>query len=127
MRNASSSILVAVVSAIITLGLSSGFAQQPSLDPTVVAPEEFTTVFENERVRVVRVIVVDGSKPARHSHPDRVVVFVNQCTWIETGDDGSVVEETYAAGAVSWQEGTIHESYPNRVRDTCELLEVELK
>jgi hypothetical protein len=127
MRNTSSYFVVAALSAIATLGLSNGFAQQPTLDPTVVAPEEFTTVLENERVRVVRVIVVDGGKPARHSHPDRVVIFVNQCTWIETGEDGSVLEETFTAGEVSWQQAIIHESYPNRVKDTCELLEVELK
>ena len=127
MRNTPSYVVVAALSAIITLVLSKGFAQQPSLDPTVVAPEEFTTVLENERVRIVRVIVVDGSEPARHSHPDRVVIFVNQCTWIETGDDGSVLEETFTAGEVSWQQAIIHESYPNRVKDSCELLEVELK
>lgn len=127
MRSTSSYIVVAALSSIATLCLSIGFAQQPSLDPTVVAPEEFTTVFENERIRVVRVIAVDGGKPARHSHPDRLVVFVNQCTWIETGDDGSVLEETFTAGEVSWQEAIIHESYPNRVKDTCEILEVELK
>ena len=118
---------VAVLSAIVTLGISKGVAEQPNLDPTVVAPEEFTTVLENERVRVVRVNVVDGGKPARHAHPDRVVVFVNHCTWLETSDEGSVLEETYAAGEVSWQEATIHESYPTRVKSTCELLEVELK
>jgi hypothetical protein len=127
MRSASSYVVVAALSALATLGLSEGFAQQSNLDPTVVAPEEFATVLENERIRVVRVIVVDGTKPARHSHPDRVVIFVNQCTWIETDDDGSIFEETYAAGEVSWQEAIIHESYPNRVKDTCELLEVELK
>jgi hypothetical protein len=42
--------------------------------------------------------VVDGGKPARHSHPDRMVIFVNQFTWIETGDDDSVLEETFTAG-----------------------------
>lgn len=124
---ASSYVAVAAASAIFVLGLSRGVARQPDLDPTVVAPEEFTTAFENERVRVIRVIVVDGNQPARHSHPDRVVVFVSPCTWIETADDGSPVEDAYSAGAVSWQEATIHESYPNRVKETCELLEIELK
>jgi len=127
MRNAANYVVVATLSAVATFGLSTGFAEQVTLDPTVVAPEEFSTVFENERVRVVRVVVEDGSKPARHSHPDRVVVFVSPCTWIETSDDGAVLEETFESGEISWQEATIHESYPNRVADTCELLEVELK
>lgn len=119
--------VVAALSAIVTLGVSKGFAEKSDLDPVLVAPEEFTTVFENERVRVVRVSVADGSQPARHSHPDRVVVFVNDCTWLESSNEGAILEETYAAGEVSWQEATIHESHPNRVKNTCELLEVELK
>ena len=127
MRITANYVVVAFFSALVTFGLSIGFAQQLTLDPTVVAPEEFSTVFENERVRVVRVVVVDGSKPARHSHPDRVVIFVSPCTWVETGDDGAVLEETYESGEVSWQDAIVHESYPNRVADTCELLEVELK
>ena len=127
MSNTSSYVVVAALSALITLGLSNGFAQPSILDPVVVAPDEFSTVLENDRVRVVRVVVVDGSRPARHSHPGRVVIFLSQCTWIETSDDGAAMEETYEAGAVSWQEAIIHESYPNRVKDTCELLEVELK
>ena len=127
MKDVTRFVVVAALSAIVTLGLSKGIAEQSNLDPTFVAPEEFTTALENERVRVVRVNVLDGSQPARHSHPDRVVIFVNECTWLEASNDGSVLEETYSAGEVSWQEATIHESYPNRMKDTCELLEVELK
>jgi hypothetical protein len=127
MRNVSGYFVVAAVSVFVNLGFSSGFADTPSLDPTVVAPEEFQTAFENEFVRVVRVTVVDGSEPARHSHPPRVVIFANECTWIETADDGSIFEETNAAGEVLWQESVIHGGYPNRVKDTCELFEIELK
>jgi len=127
MKNVSEYLLAASVAIFFALGISSAVPQEQSLDPTVVAPEEFMTVYENDRIRVVRVIVVDGSKPAQHSHPDRVVIFLNQCTWIEVGDDGSIVEETYAAGAVLWQEATMHGNDANQVKDTCELLEVELK
>ena len=128
MRNASGYLLAVVLSALVTLGLSNGYARESTLDPTIVAPEEFVTVFENERVRAVRVTVVDGGMPARHSHPDRLVVFLTQCTWLETADDGSVVEEAYAVGSVSWQQAVIHDgNSPNRVKETCDLLEVELK
>jgi len=128
MNNAFGYLPSAVLAALVALGLLNGCARQSILDPTVVAPKEFVTVFENERVRAVRVTVVDGSIPATHSHPDRLVVFLNQCTWIETADDGSLLEEVYAAGSVSWQQAMIHEGgSPNRVKETCDLLEVELK
>jgi len=127
MRSIFNRFVAAAVFVLMVLGLFDVFAQELNIDPTVVAPEEFMTVFENDRVRVVRVIVVDGTRPARHSHPDRVVIFVSPCTWLETADDGSIEEEPYPAGAVSWQEAITHESYPNQVKETCELLEVELK
>lgn len=100
---------------------------ETSLDPIIVAPEEFKVALENEHVRVVRVMVVDGTVPARHSHPHRVVVFVSDCTWLEEAEDGSIIEEKFSKGDVSWQESMIHESYPNHVKDSCELLEIELK
>jgi len=128
MRHALGSILAVVLSVLVTFLLSNSHARESTLDPTTVAPDEFVAVHENERVRAVRVTVVDGSIPPRHSHPDRLVVFLSECTWIETADDGSILEDVYAAGSVSWQQATIHEGgSPNRVKETCDLLEVELK
>ena len=37
---------------LVNQGLLSGCARQSVFDPTVVAPEEFVTVFENERVEL---------------------------------------------------------------------------
>lgn len=127
MKKSSSHLSFAVSCTLVTMVVANGSTQQVSLDPTVVAPEEFVTVFENDRVRAVRVKVVDGTRPPRHAHPDRLVVFVTGCTWMETAEDGSHVEDFFPAGAVSWQEAVVHESYPNQVRETCELIEVELK
>jgi len=118
---------VAAASALLALAVSSGVAQHASLDPTVIAPDAFKVALENDLVRVVRVTVEDGNGSAPHAHPHRVVVFVNDCVWLDTAEDGSTIEEPFAAGDVSWQEAVIHDGSPNHVRDTCELLEIELK
>jgi hypothetical protein len=52
---------------------------------------------------------------------------LNDCVRLDTAEDGSTIEEPFAAGDVSWQEAVIHDGSPNHVRDTCELLEIELK
>lgn len=118
---------VAAASVLLTLAVSSGVAQDASLDPTVIAPETYRVALENDLVRVVRVTVEDGKGSAPHTHPRRVVVFVNDCVWLETAEDGSTIEEPFAAGDVSWQEPVVHDGSPNHVSDTCELLEIELK
>jgi hypothetical protein len=100
---------------------------QTHADPVVVAPEEFQVALENERVRVLRVSVEDGKAPGPHSHPERVVVFLTDCTWLDKSDDGTVLEETNFAGEVFWMEPMFHEGGPNSARDACELLEIELK
>ena len=107
--------------------LSSAFSQQGSLDPTVLSPEIYETVMENDQVRVIRVTATDGNQPAIHSHPDRVVVYVDDCTWVNSVDDGSVAEESYRAGDVLWEQATTHGGDVNHVRETCTLIEVELK
>lgn len=109
------------------LGLSNALSQQRGLDPTVVSPDIYTTVLENDSVRVIKVTARNGSTPQMHSHPDRVVVNLNDCTWLSLSEEGSLEEENYSAGAVSWELSVTHGGQENRVRETCELLEIEIK
>ena len=102
-------------------------ANPSSMDPAVVAPDEFTVELDNERIRALRVTINNGSAPGPHSHPERVVVFLTPCTWLEQTEDGSVLEETNVAGQILWMEPVIHEGGPTYVKDRCELLEIELK
>ena len=39
-------------------------------DPLKVAPDTYKLVFENERVRVIEVVIAAGAKTEKHSHPD---------------------------------------------------------
>lgn len=44
-----------------------------------------------------------------------------------TVEDGAVLEETNRAGEVHWMGPTIHEGGANQVKETCRLLESEVK
>ena len=45
-------------------------------DPVKVDPKHYSTVFENNDVRVLRVHYAPGEKSVMHSHPDSVAVFM---------------------------------------------------
>jgi len=107
--------------------LSLAFSQQGNLDPTLLSPEIYETVMENDQVRVIRVTATDGNQAAIHSHPDRVLVYVDDCTWLNSKDDGTIAEWSNRAGDVVWKQATTHGGNVTHVRETCTLLEVELK
>jgi len=127
MRRPFTHVVVAAIAASVGCGISKGDSDEVSMDPAVVSPEEFEVGLDNERVRVLRVTVKDGTAPGPHSHPERLVVFLTPCTWLERTEDGTVLEETNEAGEVFWMGPMVHEGGPNHVKDTCELLEIEVK
>ena len=53
-----------------------GSAAQVALaqDPVAVAPGQYKVEFEDDDVRVLRVVYAPGEKSAMHEHPDSVAV-----------------------------------------------------
>src|SRR5262245_58627023 len=47
-----------------------------SMDPLVVAPEMYSLVFENDRVRVMQVVFKAGQSIKEHTHPSDHFVYV---------------------------------------------------
>ncbi len=45
-------------------------------DPTVIDSDHYSTEFENEAVRIVRIAYGAGEESVMHYHPDSVAVFV---------------------------------------------------
>ena len=112
---------------IATLGLATAVAQSPALDPVRVAPHIHESLLDNERVRVLKVTDRNGETPPLHAHPDRVVVFLSPCAWIETAADGQTVMRSYKLGDVLWADRVTHGGETSRVVQECSLLEIELK
>ncbi len=95
-------------------------------DPTVVDPEHYTTEFENESVRVLRIKYGPGEESVMHYHPDSVAVFISDIEGQMIMPDGSTEEMTLAAGDTVFNPAGAHQ--PRNTSDAAwEVIEVELK
>jgi hypothetical protein len=108
-------------------GYSIAAAQFNALDPVRVAPHIFENILENDSVRVLKVTERNGETAPLHSHPDRLIVHLSPCAWIETADDGSKQMQSFKLGDVVWQTRITHGGVTSDVVQECSRLEVELK
>jgi quercetin dioxygenase-like cupin family protein len=95
-------------------------------DPTVVDADHYTTEFENDDVRIVRIRYGAGEESVMHYHPDSVAVFVTDHLVAMTMPDGTTEEIPADAGDVMFIPGGQH--LPRNVADSAwELVLIELK
>jgi quercetin dioxygenase-like cupin family protein len=80
------SLLLVLVAAL--MGASAARAQ----DPVKVDPKHYTVVSENDQVRLLHVHYAPGEKSVMHSHPDSVVVFLEDQKAKMTHPDGKSEE-----------------------------------
>jgi ketosteroid isomerase-like protein len=78
-----------------------------STDAVTVAPDIYTVLFENERVRVLDVHMAPGQQSAQHSHPDGVWYVLAPMRARFHGADGRAVEAEIPAGAM-WRPAETH-------------------
>ena len=77
-------------------------------DPAEVAPNVYSVLFENERVRLLEVRLRPGEGSARHSHPDYLVYALEGGKVRLTSPDGESGEVDVSAGDVMWREAEDH-------------------
>jgi quercetin dioxygenase-like cupin family protein len=95
-------------------------------DPTVVDADHYTTAFENDSVRVLRIAYGAAEASTMHYHPDSVAVFTTDHAVQMTMPDGSTDEITASAGDTLFVGAGQH--LPKNIADsTWELLLIELK
>ena len=96
-----------------------------SADPTVTDPDNYRTIFENERVRVLEYRDTPGVKTSPHSHPDSVMYTLSSFRRrLHHGDAQRDVE--LEAGRVGWVPAQRHSG--ENIGDTdSHALFVELK
>ena len=116
---------------LVTLGLASGYgiavAQLPALDPVRVAPHIYENVLENDRVRVLKVTERNGETAPLHSHPERLIVHLSPCAWMEISDDKSQHMQSFKLGDAVWQARVTHGGATSSVVQDCSRLEIEFK
>ena len=110
------------------LGFGAGLAATPrAVDPVHVAPHIYELAFENDRVRVLKRIARNGETTPLVSQPDRVVVYLNPCGWMEPDGNGGERMRSYKFGEPTWVEANTHGGETSNVIQTCHILEIELK
>ncbi len=117
--------LVAVLPALLLAAVVGAAVPMP-LDPIRVAPHIFQLEFENERVRVLRQTVRNGETQPLHAHPDRLLVYLQTCAWIEDDGQGGERMQQFKYGEVVWAEAETHGGETATVVQECKILEIEL-
>jgi hypothetical protein len=95
------------------------------MDPTEVSPELYRTVFENERVRILKYVDRPGDRTKPHAHPDSVMVTLSSFRR-RISQGGRSVEVELGAGEVRWLDAQEHSG--ENIGDTeTESVFIELK
>ncbi len=95
-----------------------------STDPTVSEPNNYKVVFENDRVRAVRITYAAGEETGMHSHPASVSVFLTDAEGVLAMEDGSEQEFNSKAGDSMWMDAQSHQP---KAKTDFELIQIELK
>ena len=77
-------------------------------DATIVDPEAHQVMFENEHVRVLRVLAAHGHKSRMHSHPPLLVVSLGTGRVRMTLADGTKLFLDLSPGQAFWLDATEH-------------------
>lgn len=95
-------------------------------DAVTIAPHLHTIIFENEKVRVLKVTVPPGSHADLHSHPDNVVVVLEGGSFTSTNNVGEAKEVNLTAGTTFFSPASEH-IVDNNGTQTVKVVQVELK
>ncbi len=118
---------LAAAALLFAAGVAAGVASvPPALDPVRVAPHIYELAFENDRVRVLKRTIRNGETPPLVSQPDRVVVYLNPCAWVEDDGEGGERMRDYKFGTPTWQPANTHGGETADVIQECRVIEVEL-
>jgi quercetin dioxygenase-like cupin family protein len=96
-------------------------------DPTKVAPNQYKLLFENDRVRVMEVVLKAGESIVTHSHPDHFVYVISPGKLKLTPQGKEAQELETKEGEVLWLDGPVTHSGANTGTTDFRGIVVELK
>lgn len=97
-----------------------------TLDPVKVDPTRHKVVFENDRVRVLRVKFKAHDKTKEHEHPNGVAIYLTDVKAKFALADGKTREGGGKRGEVTWAAAEKH-SVQNMTAKPADIILVELK
>jgi quercetin dioxygenase-like cupin family protein len=96
----------AVAACLVLAAITATGAQLP--DAVAADPAHYTVEFENDQVRVLRVVYGPGEKSVMHQHTDAVAVYLTDGHLRITLPDGRMGEPTVKAGQSMWHPAGAH-------------------
>jgi quercetin dioxygenase-like cupin family protein len=96
------------------------------MDALKTAPDVYSLIMENERVRVLGVRFKPGQKALMHSHPDHVIYVLKDGKLKITLPDGKSTEISLKAGQAMWMDAGQHAA-ENLGNTEANNLVIELK
>lgn len=108
----------------IPIFLFSFAANAAAQDAWTVTGQEQTPIYQNEWVRVRRVMHQPGETAPMHEHKQRVSVYLTDAVVRLTAPDGKYQDPHYTPGLVKWGEPTKH-TLTNVGKTPVEVIEVE--
>ncbi len=112
---------------LVLLAFAAGALAVPAaLDPAKVAPHMYEVAFENDRVRVLKRTIRNGETEPLMQQPDRVVVYLNACAWLEDDGDGGDRMQSFDFGTPVWAPAESRGGWTANVVQECHVVEVEL-
>jgi beta-alanine degradation protein BauB len=94
-------------------------------DPVQSNPDNYSVVFENDRVRVLEYRDVPGHRTTEHGHPDSVMITASAFRR-RLSSNGKETEVELPAGAARWLPAQVH-SGENTGETETHVFFVELK
>jgi hypothetical protein len=112
----------------VLIELKRGAPKSPpvALDPVKLDPAHHPVILENDRVRVIRTILVPHLKSPRHEHPHYVVVYLTDLHTTMTMADGRNVDNPRKPGDIAWRDALSHVT-ENIGEKTAIEIQVEIK
>jgi beta-alanine degradation protein BauB len=95
-------------------------------DPVDVASNVYSTLFENDRVRLLEARLAPGDSSVMHGHPDYVVYNLADGKVRFTSASGETQEVELPAGATMWRDAEEHSAENTGTTELRSLL-FELK
>ena len=90
-----------------------------------VTPKSAKAVFENDKIRVIEIVMRKGQKLAMHSHMPNLAYSITISKFRSTSPDGKSGVVKMKQGETSWSDGSSH-SVEN-LGGLSRLLSIELK
>lgn len=116
--------LLSIITVVFAVMIFSGysFAQ----DAVKVDPKHYKVEFENDQVRVLRITYGPGEKGVMHSHPEGMVITLNDAKGKFTFPDGNTMDVNFKAGEFRWVEEQTHQG-ENIGDEPFEVIQIEMK